>query len=296
MPLPATPAEERWGEFTALGYSLRAPDGGAFSLTRIPAQAPTRAAVILLPGMFTNRHFWLSRKGAGLAGELSKQGYDCWLVERRGLGSSPRPTGARAGLEEHLRFDLPLVQQLVWEQIPRPAFWIGHSFGGVTTAFAAARTLKREQIAGLVLFATQWEVGKSQLRPPVSWLITLFGLLYGRIPGKASGLGTEDEPGVAYLDAARWVAGARKPGGLRDTLLALDQPVLGLCGSADFVDPAEGCERFIGHMRSRDKTFLLAGTAQGFAEDYNHPGIVISKQARTDIWPRVSAWLNTHCS
>lgn len=292
MPLPATPAEERWGEFTARCYALQAPDGGRFALTRIQALTQPRAAVVMLPGMFTNRHFWLSRKGAGLAGELARQGYDCWLVERRGLGSSPRPAGARAGLEEHLRYDLPLVQELVWSEIPRPAFWIGHSFGGIVTAYAAARSLKRERIAALVLFATQYETGKSQLRPPLSWLIALFGLTYGRVPGKASGLGPEDEPGAAYLDAARWVANAKRGGGLQLALQTLDLPVLGLCGAADRVDPADGCERFIGHMRSRDKTFQIAGTAQGFAEDYNHPGIVISNRARNDIWPRVRGWMD----
>ena len=45
--------------------------------------------VILVHGSFTNRGFWLSQKGKGLASALLEKGFDPWMLELRGHGDSP---------------------------------------------------------------------------------------------------------------------------------------------------------------------------------------------------------------
>jgi len=44
-------------------------------------------------------------------------------------------------------------------------------------------------------------------------------------------------------------------------------------------------------MASRDKQWTLLARDQGYAQDYDHPGIVVSKAAQTEVWPQVLQWL-----
>ncbi|WP_232065388.1 alpha/beta hydrolase [Mycobacterium shinjukuense] len=101
--------------------------------------------------MFDNRRLYLWSGGGGLAETLASAGFDAWIVERRRTGGIAAAAGARAGWEEMVRVDLPTVQGLVAAESGHSAFWVGHSFGGVALARAAAETMQQSQIAGLVL-------------------------------------------------------------------------------------------------------------------------------------------------
>jgi len=274
--------------------TITAADGGCCALTRVETPDTShKAPVVMVPGMFTGRRFWLSDRHIGLAAWLADHGYPAYIVQRRGLSDSP-PCEARAGLIEHVKYDLPAVQAFVAEQHSQPAFWIGHSFGGVMAALATARYLDAGSVAGLVLFASQFEVDKRMLDWPGHLFTRGLARLLGRFPARTTGLGPEDEPVAALMDATHWVATGRRQPYLRETLAVITAPVLALSGAADTVDPSAGCERFIGHFASRDKTFVQAGTTNGFSVDFDHPGIVVSKPARAEIWPRVTDWLDDH--
>lgn len=265
---------------------LTAADGARFRVTHIRDEHANKPPVVYLPGMFTSRNFWVSPRGIGLAVYLARHGFPGLVVERRRTGCGGRP-----GLEDHLTQDLPLVQELVertWEQ---PAFWIGHSFGGVLAARATATRLDQSRVLGLVLFAAQFEVGKRGLHPPISWLTSLVSRRLGRFPARRLGLGPQDEPPEAMEDAIRQVTEGRRKPDIRESLHRITVPVLAISGLGDKVDPTEGCERLVGHFASPDKRFIAAGRKTGFLEDYDHPGIVVSKPAQQEIWPLVLDWL-----
>ena len=283
----------QWGDFHVHALQPLAADGGHCSLLRIglPGQA-AGVPLVMLPGMFSNRHFWLSPKGVGLAGFLCRAGYEPWLVERRGIGLASKSPGRR-GLQEHISQDLPQVQATVQRHNPRPAFWFGHSFGGVMATLAAAETLDPSTVAGLVLFAAQCEVDKNGLTPPYSWFLRGLSHLLGRFPARRFGMGPEDEAPEAMDDACRIVTGAQREGTMAGRLAPLRCPVLGFGGGADHVDPPLGCERFIGHMSSGDKTWVLLSREQGYSQDYDHPGIVIARAAQDEVWPQVLRWLQS---
>lgn len=274
--------------------ALTGADGGACALTTVRApEVATRAPVVLVPGMFTGRRFWLSDKQVGLAAYLAGRGYPAAIVQRRGLSDSP-PSAARAGLAEHVEYDLPAVQAAVADSFDTAAFWIGHSFGGVMAAYASARYLEAERVAGLILFAAQFEVGKTMLDWPGHVVTRGLSRLLGYFPARAAGLGPENEPAAAMLDATRWVASGRRRPHLRHSLARITQPVLAISGAGDHVDPSAGCERFIGHFSSRDRRFVRAGKATGYSTDFDHPGIVISKAAQAEVWPLAGDWLDAH--
>lgn len=272
---------------------LTGDDGGVFRILRVDASAERHGApVVLVHGMFTDRRFWLSERGVGLAAYLARAGHPVIVVQRRGLSDSPRCT-QRHGLIEHLTCDLPVVARRVARAHERPAFWIGHAFGGVLAARAIATRLPSETVAGLVLLASQYEVGKRMLDWPGNRVTKTITRVLGHLPARAAGLGPVDEPTAAAFDACAWVE-SRREAGFRAELARIQTPVLAISGAADRVDPTEGCRRFIEPIASPDKTFLIAGREYGFESDYDHPGIVVSKPARREIWPRIAAWLTEH--
>lgn len=283
----------RWGDFTACGWLLPAPDGGVFALTRLEAGGRDSEGrpLIFLPGMFSNRHFWVSPQGIGLAAYLSSQGFDCWLVERRGTGLAAGCGTARQGLEELIRCDLPLAQATIAALNPSPAVWVGHSFGGVAIARAMAGPLVSARPAGLVLFASQFEVGKPMLRWPGRVFVQGLSRLCGQFPARRLGLGPENEPVAAMDDACRWTTRGQKDTDIQRQLANIHCPVLGMVGAADRVDPAEGCEKLLSHMSSTSRQLVVAGKRTGFNVDFDHPGIVVSREAREAVWPRVADWL-----
>lgn len=270
---------------------VTAADGGMFAVTRLNS-APDGTPLILLPGLFTGRRFWLSGNGVGLAAHFAEGGFDCWIVERRGIGHARRKPGAeRQGLDEHVTYDLPALQQIVENETGRRAFWIGHSFGGVVAARAAATTLDRSQMAGLVLLASQIEVGLRTLVPPLSHVLTSASRLLGRFPARRLGIGAEDEPPPVIADACRWTTESRRNSAFLETLHTVDVPALGIVGAGDTSDPPDGCRQFFARLSSVDPIFQIAGTDTGFAEDYSHAGIVVAKNARAEIWPLLSDWI-----
>jgi hypothetical protein len=93
------------------------------------------------------------------------------------------------------------------------------------------------------------------------------------------------------LDSARLVQEGRRKPHLRRLLGRIQVPVLAVSGLGDRVDPAGGCERFIAHFASAERRFVAAGVQTGFARDYDHAGIVVSKPAQEEIWPLVTRWL-----
>lgn len=277
-------------------HIIAASDGGCCQLTQVRADGvDTIAPVVLVPGMFTGRRFWLSDKQIGLAAYLARQGYPAFIAQRRGLSDSPA-CHARAGLIDHVKYDLPAVQNAVFDAHAQPAFWIGHSFGGVMSALACARYLAPERVAGLVLFASQFEIGKHMLDWPANRLTRGLARLLGSFPARAAGLGPENEPVAALMDATHWVETGRRNDYLRNTLTRITAPTLALSGAADTVDPSAGCKRFIGHFSSSDKIFEQAGEATGYSVDFDHPGIVVSKPAQAEVWPRVVEWLGSVAS
>jgi len=275
---------------------LSSEDGGQFALTRVWSESvETRLPIIFLSGSFTGRKFWLADKDIGLAAWLATQGFPGWIVERRGIGASPKPNdGSRAGIEEHLQHDLPQVQREIEACHQQAAFVIGHSWGGVIGSRAVAETLNPSRIAGLVLFATQFEVGKPWMMPPLSWIPLIVAKLRGDFPGPWSGLGPETEPYPALYDSMTWTPRARRNMKLAAPMASIEAPVLAISSVGDTVDPAAGCQKFIDRFASTDKTFKLLGQEFGQLEDYNHPGMVISKNAQAEVWPLVADWLIEH--
>lgn len=275
-------------------HSLRSADDGICALVEFGSERAD-AEVLLIPGMFTARSFWLSPRGVGLAAHLAASGLRCWILERRGIGAArQQKAGVRPGMSQAARHDLPTAFAHIRSRSERPIFLVAHSFGGILAARALAGPIAASDCAGLVSFATQCETGKSALHPPGSWLTLAISTALGRLPARLAGLGPEDEPLAAMQDAVRWTTSARRGAPWLDSLRGLPLPQLAIAGASDTTDPPEGCARFARRLAASDAHFELLARSRGWAEDYDHAGMVVSRNARTEVWPYVTEWLRRH--
>ncbi|MHA7648615.1 SRPBCC family protein [Mycobacterium sp. ML4] len=279
-----------WTEQPSTRHRLRAAvatvrDGGRFRITRVGQGRGI--PVVLLPGMFDNRRLYLWQ--GGLADTLADRGFDPWIVERRRTGGVALAIGTRAGWEETVRVDLPAVQRLVAAESCRPAFWIGHSFGGVALARAAAETLDRSDLAGLVLVNSAVDIPLLANRFVAAALRSR--MWDGVFPARRLRLGPEDEPVAALGDAVDWGVAERGHRCLSNVLATVDVPILAITAPRDLIAPAPRSRRLVRPTPGRDRRVQSAARATGFARDYAHANTLLHPVARTDVFPFLVDWL-----
>lgn len=282
-----------------------AADGARLALFRLGE--PGRPVALLMPGTFSNHTFWLGTRGHGMAWALADAGFESVVLDPRGHGASERPSGrwwrgrgrgaggAEWIFEDWGRLDVPAaIGHLAHPG--RSVLLVGHSAGGASMLIALAGEPEvRERVAGLVVLGTPvpW---LQRWRWTGAWGIRIVTRLLGRFPARLLGLGPEDElPGVmaqwmTWNLRGEWVGedGVDYVRALRDVRV----PLLGMSGAGDTVfAPPHACRALVEMVGADDRTYVLAGTGTGYSEDFDHPGIVVSRAAREEVWPRVVEWL-----
>lgn len=257
--------------------------------------------VILAPGTFSNWSFWLGTRGTGFARELAGRGFEAWVVDLRGHGRSQRPApGERWNFDDWGRLDLPAVVQAAHDEGRRPLL-VGHSAGGASVLAALAGTSGLEsRVAAAAIIATPlpW---LQRWRRAIAWGMRFASRNMDAFPARLLGLGPEDElPGVMeqWMDwnlRGRWIG--RDGTDYSTALTQLRLPLLFIAGSGDhrFAPPA-ACRGLFELAGSRDRIFIEAGIDTGFSRDYGHVDLIVSREARREIWPLLADWLTAHAS
>ncbi|WP_337056780.1 alpha/beta fold hydrolase [Pseudomonas sp. USHLN015] len=305
FPVALISAELR-GDITEDVYRLKpgnSPDSSVeLVITRLglPGHEEQRGVpVVLLHGSFSNRRFWYSPKCLGLGPHLARAGFDVWIAEMRGHGLSPRNQDYRRNrVADYARYDLPAIGAFVREQTAQAPHWIGHSLGGITLAAAlGGHYLAGEHVASVALFGSQISRVYWPLKvPPVEWsgrfLLKRLAVLSG--PGLKRG--PEDEPIGIGLESLRWHGLFGRFGDAeRDWwkgLAEVNVPVLAVGAAGDQQDPAWACRKLLEQFGSETKQFLCLSRENGFADDYGHIEMLVSKHAQQEVWPLVEHWLD----
>lgn len=254
--------------------------------------------LILLPGSFSNRRFWFSPKGIGLGAYLARAGFDVWIAEMRGHGLSPRNRDyQRNTVSDYVRYDLPAIADFVHELNPQKAHWLGHSLGGIILAGAlGGHYLDEAKIASSVLFGSQISRVYWPLKiPPVEWGSRFLLKRFSLLSGSRLKRGPEDEPISLVVESLRWHGLFGRFGDAeRDWwagLAKVQVPVMAVAALGDKQDPAWACEKLLKQFGSPLSEFLCLGKLHGFNSDFGHVEMLISKEARREVWPLVEQWL-----
>lgn len=254
--------------------------------------------VILIHGSFTNRGFWLSPSGKGLASALLEEGFDPWMLEMRGHGDSPvNQNYSSNDVEAYAQYDIPAAADFVIEQTKQAPLWVGHSQGGVviSTAFAGGH-LSEDKISGFALFGSQTSRYPLMLRIPVFRLLAraLLGFKKSNI---VSSKGPEQEPNGIAKEFVRWAGlfsgwKPKKGQSYWKTIPENDIPVIAFGAPKDPGDPAKYCKR-LAEAINKNCEYHLLNKKGGYAQDYGHVNMVISKDAEREIWPKLISWFKT---
>jgi len=249
--------------------------------------------LILSHGTFSNQ-----RSCTPLASHLAARGWQCWLFDWRGHGESSMPA-LPYDFETIAAQDVVAMLRVVEEECgSRHPFWLGHSGGAlIASIWLARQKANSRRLAGLIMLAAQ---ASSQQRPwrlqqkirLMSWLLPL----KKTFSPSWMPMATDTESSQLLRQWCRWnLQGRMRSADGFDYMVALRQqtlPVLALAGGADhFISPATGCLQLLSSFGSPDRTFLHCDRAHDFLEDYGHDRLLLSKNAKSEIWPLLAEWL-----
>lgn len=278
-------------------HRVRAADGVRLSLYRLRG-GEGGVPVLLVPGTFSTRMLWLGTRGQGFAWALREAGFDAWVLEQRGHGRSEKPR--RWTMSDWMRLDAPAALETVLERAGAPRLhWVGHSAGGVVGAgLLGHRPELAHRLCGLTMLGAPGPGATAGVRRWGAWSAHLAATVLprARMSGRWLGLGPEPEPAALLREWMGWNARRawRDAAGI-DYLAALpgvDVPLLAVAGAGDrWLAPPAAVAELAGRFGSADRTLLVAGRASAFSLDYDHPGLVVGRAARREVWPRLLAWL-----
>ena len=254
--------------------------------------------VLMVHGTFSNASFFLGGGNRGMARFLAARGIDAWVAELRGHSRSGDAAHGQSWDFEHwIRHDAPTLIRSVLEATgSRSLIWLGHSAGGaIGVAYAGLGAALSDAIAGLIMIATP-APGR-----PGAWHVPLAAIGYGitrvvgHFPARALRIGPADEHGAILQQWMGWNLSRRWSGTNETDFMAnagrIHAPALALAGSGDIVAPPAACRRLLDALGSADRTMVVCGRRAGFSRRYTHNRLVVSNDARQEVWPVITDWL-----
>lgn len=277
-------------------------------------QQPVGIPVFLLHGSVSSGRVFYSHSMKGLAPFLARLGFDVYVADLSGRGASTPPVGRQSTRTQ---------QQIITEEIPAflqkirafrgqkmPIHAIAHSWGGVLLTAYLAR-FPTTQFGSMVFLGSKRHVSVIN-RQRVLGLDLMWGLvgglytrLYGYLPAKQLGLGSDDEPAAVYRDCKQWVYSRHRWQDASDGfdyLLALKQaqnmpPTLHLAGQNDtFLGHPSDVQQLMYDMGNPADQFVLLSKANGFQQDYNHLSMCIAASAEADHFGLIAQWIRQHAA
>lgn len=311
--------------------TVEARDGLRLSMHRVCPRGSSRGAVLLLHGLACGSvgfHY----PGRSLAHYLAERGYDCYLPELRGHGSSERPPNFQWDLDDYLEHDIPAVLGAILERSGQSrVHWIGHSMGGLLLLFQGILRPDSPIASGQAIgSALDYRVGATgfsallSLRPlldlvpsvPYGLAMHVVSPLLARVPDPASGFNfwhSNVEPAVTRRLSAsvfhsipssllRSLSTTFEPGGFRTrdgSLRFLDEarrfkvPTRLLAASRDKQVSVDAVRHTATVLGGRAEV-RVHGKEHGDADDYGHFDLIVGRRAKDEVWPGLAAWLDEH--
>ena len=274
--------------------------------------SPVKAAtpIFMLHGVVEDGRVFYSRSGKGLAYFLASHGFDVFVADMRGKGSS-WPQVKKIDAEEYGAFeavteDLPaLIAEVCRQTDGVPWLWVTHGWGGVlATAYMARYSECAANILGVVHFASRrtTQVNTLRKRILVDWWWGGFGQWLvknkGYLPGRFWGYGVSDEAAGIHKDMIAWSSPAdwidtRDGFDYQAAVLALEKPAsLYFASESDTgLADADDIRDFMKYHGDHNGRLVLLGKALGNRRDYGAVDMLVHEDAEYDHFPLVVEWM-----
>lgn len=258
--------------------------------------------ILLLHGAFSDKRILL-----GIAHMLAEQGHDCYIMEWRGRGSSSIPK-EHFNLETIALFDIDATIPYLIDELGLPSLHcITHSGGGIClTMFLIQNPQYIDKINSISMFACQvFSAALTPSRYAKVWMGKTMSKMLGYFPAKRFNLGTINE---SYTTMKQWFDWNLKKNFHSSYFKADKQafdyqaqmpnitvPIYSIAAAGDTsVAPPNSCQIFLDSYHNPANQFREFAVNKGDLEDYNHSRIMMSRNAATEIWPTVLAWIERH--
>lgn len=260
--------------------------------------------ILLIHGSIENGKIFYSESGKGLAPYLAQQGFDVFVADLRGKGSSLPLVHAKspASQTDTIEGELPFIINKVKEITGTDALHLGaHSWGGVLLLSAYALFYQEWNIKSMIFFGTKRRIGIRTFEKfrtiDLGWTLlgSLFTLLYGYLPAKKLRMGSDDEPGKFYFQLNRWVYSKRwidpeTKFNYREKINTLHLPPLHFyTGIHDrLLGHPHDVKRLAAETGQAHATVSILGKQNGNLHNYNHINILTHPDAVNDHFPEVA--------
>lgn len=250
----------------------------------------------LTHGTFSDKRVCL-----GLANYLKDKGLTCYILEWRGHNSfkakEPFNFETVALYDFYTAFDY-LCHQLNLKKIHT----ITHSGGGICMSMFLIRHPRfKNYIKSMTMVACQSFGAVFNYQSYFRILIFKYlNKIVGYIPAKKLKLGVINENYHTMQLWYDWNLSKKFISQIDGMDYAyhlgeISIPIYCICGSGDkVIAPTIGCYKFFELFNGDDKKFQEFGIENGSLEDYSHSRIMISKNAKVEVWENIASWINKY--
>lgn len=274
---------------------------------------PKGKTVFLIHGSIENGQIFYSKSNKGLAPFLAKQGFDVFVPDLRGRGLSKPLINKNTsyGQTESIIEDIPAFVEKIKEITGQyPEHWMGHSWGGVLAIANLVRFAEvRKAVKSMTFFGTKRRITPHNLeyytKLKIMWHLVgrLMIARYGYLPAKEKKFGSENEPAKYFTEVNGWLANDhwKSTADGFDYTKSLQElqgdfpPILHIAGKNDtYLAHEKDIKRLMKEINNPKDVLLMLSKQNGFLHDYGHIDMVTHKDAPTDHFPKVVAWMKQH--
>lgn len=264
----------------------------------------TYPPVLLIHGSIESGKIFFSASGKGFAPYLAQQGFDVFVADLRGKGSSLPAVSkkSKASQTDTITGEIPFLVEKIKEITGKNELHFGaHSWGGVLLLSAYALFYPEWHIKSMIFFGTKRRIGirnwNKFLIIDMGWCLIgiLSSWLYGYLPAKKLKMGSDDEPKKFYRQVNKWVYSKKwidpeTKFNYREKLKQLHLPPIHFFTGKN--------DKLLGHPDDVHRLAMETGQiehihilskANGNLHDYNHINILTHGDAVNDHFPVVAA-------
>jgi predicted alpha/beta hydrolase len=249
--------------------------------------------IFLTHGTFSNKKIC-----SGIAMYFVKQGYICWIMEWRNHGESSK-VKKKFDFSTIAEYDIKAVFDFLFGQLKiQNIDCITHSGGGIClTIFLINFPEYIPKIKSITMFSCQAFGACHNFSHYIKVLLSkVLSFIIGVTPGKYLGLGEHNESYNTMKQWFNWNLSKQFIGSsgydYRKSMELITIPILSICSKGDgFIAPKQGCKKYLNAFKNSQNIFMLCSIENGYAEDYNHGRVILSKNSEIEIWPKVFEWI-----
>ena len=268
-----------------------------------------KTPIFMFHGSMEDGRIFYTMNDKGLAPFLAKNGYDLYVVDKRGRGKSKPSISrkSRYSQKEVLFEDIPTFLKEIEKNNSNKQIWITHSWGGVLlNAFLARVPEYIINVDKIIHFASKRRI-RTINKKRFTEIILMWNLsfrvlsrIYGYLPSKKFNIGSENEPLNEYLDTVKWVKSKKWIGcynfNYSKKMKTVKLPKsLYVSGRADkILGNPKDVRLFMKESGIGQKEEMVLSKKNGNLEDYDHINILTSKNAPKDHFIKILNWMRSN--